>query len=70
MVGDVTVMGKSCSLSPSAALAPQDCDLAKLTAQSHIVDAKSLYDVPNKGSAGSRQDRRSAVEMAVECQVS
>ena len=36
-----------------------DCHLAKLTAQSHIVDAKSPYDVLSKGSAISRLDRRS-----------
>ena len=43
MVGDVTMRDKPSSLSPRAAPAQQDCQLAQVTSQSHIVDAKSWY---------------------------
>ena len=49
---------KSRSLSPLAALAPWDSHLAKLTAQSQIVDAKSSYDVLSNGSATQKEHRR------------
>ena len=44
-------------------VAPHDCQHTKVTSQSHNVNAKSLHDLLSKGSAVSRQDRSSAVEM-------
>ena len=65
MVGDVAVRDKPNTLFLFVALTPWDRQLAQVTSPSHIVDTKSLYHVVRKGSAGSRQVRRSAVEMAI-----
>ena len=41
------------------------CELRPRQAQSHVVDAKSVYDVVLKESQGSKQDRRTAIELAI-----
>ena len=53
------------SLSPYVALMRENCALASYAPQGHVVDAKSVYDAVLKGAPGSRQDRRSAIELAI-----
>ena len=42
-----------------------DCRLAQGHSQLHVVDAKAVFDTLQKEAAGSRQDRRAAVDLAI-----
>eukprot|EP00959_Pyramimonas_sp_CCMP1952_P357786 7491002-Pyramimonas_sp.AAC.1 len=43
----------------------RECEIAGQASALSIVDAKSVFDTLSKNSAGSRADRRNAIEMAV-----
>eukprot|EP00959_Pyramimonas_sp_CCMP1952_P175033 3657819-Pyramimonas_sp.AAC.1 len=42
-----------------------ECQLGDAASGLSVVDAKSVFDVLSRNSAGSRADRRNAVELAV-----
>jgi len=65
MFGDVSREDWRTTLAPFCALMPSQCELAKRCTQTHVIDAKSVYDVISKGSAGNRQDRRTALDLAI-----
>eukprot|EP00959_Pyramimonas_sp_CCMP1952_P231529 4839438-Pyramimonas_sp.AAC.1 len=43
----------------------KECCLGEAASGLSVVDAKSVFDVLSRNSAGSRADRRNAVELAV-----
>ena len=53
------------SIVPFIAVLKDDCKLKGQLQQCHITDAKSLYDAISKDSGASRQDRRTAIEIAI-----
>eukprot|EP00969_Alexandrium_andersonii_P337259 14906460-Alexandrium_andersonii.AAC.1 len=52
-------------LSPCQVVLPSTCSLVSRQEQQQVVDAKSAYDVISRGSPGGRQDRRTAVDLAI-----
>ena len=62
---DVKVLDWRRSISPFVVLLPEECELVCRQQQCQITDAKSLYDALYKQSPSSRQDRRTALELAV-----
>ena len=65
MFGDVKVQEWHHSLSPYLIYLPEECELVARQEQCQITDAKSLYDAIFKQCPASRQDRRTALELAV-----
>ncbi len=63
--GDVDRENWQASLSPFLSVLPKECSLSIRQEQCQITDAKSLYDAVIKQSPNSRQDRRTAVELAI-----
>lgn len=63
--GQVRMDDWQTSLSPFSAVIRGNCEPRARLPQTHVVDAKSVYDVLEKGAAGGRQDRRSAVALAI-----
>ena len=63
--GDVQVKDWHRSLSPYTIYLPEECELVSRQEQGQITDAKSLYDAIYKQCPASRQDRRTALELAV-----
>ena len=53
------------SIVPFVAVLREECELKCRLQQCHVTDAKSLFDAISKDSVGSRQDRRTAVEIAI-----
>ena len=63
--GDVCKEDWRKSIVPFVAVLKEECELKERLRQCHVTDAKSLYDAITKESIGSRQDRRTAVEIAI-----
>ncbi|CAK9022106.1 unnamed protein product [Durusdinium trenchii] len=63
--GDVELTDWTQSLTPFVAVLPDTCKLKGTLDQGLITDAKSLYDTIQKESPSSRQDRRTAIEIAI-----
>ena len=63
--GDVRVQQWQESLVPFLVYLPEECELLARQEQCQITDAKSLYDAIFKQCPASRQDRRTALELAV-----
>ena len=63
--GDVSRSDWTRSLCPYVAVLREDCMLKKPVSQCCITDAKSLFDSLSKQHPNSRQDRRTAVELAI-----
>lgn len=63
--GDVKVQNWQKSVLPFTMYLPEECSLVARQEQAHITDAKSLYDAIYKQCPASRQDRRTALELAV-----
>ena len=53
------------SIVPFVAVLKEDCQLKTRLDQCCVTDAKSLFDAITKESTGSRQDRRTAIEIAI-----
>ena len=53
------------SLSEFSAGVDSESRLAKNQAQSHVVDAKAVFDTLQKEAAGPRQDRRAAIDLSI-----
>ena len=53
------------SIVPFVAVLREECEPKCRLQQCHVTDAKSLFDAISKDSVGSRQDRRTAVEIAI-----
>ena len=66
--GDVNRDNWRQNLSPFLAILKSDCQLRSSIPQCSITDAKSLYDSVKKGDPSSRQDRRTAIELAIICE--
>ena len=62
---DVQVKDWHKSLMPYMIYLPEECELVARQEQCQITDAKSLYDAIFKQCPASRQDRRTALELAV-----
>ena len=62
---DVKILNWRNSISPFLVFLPEECELTCRQQQCQITDAKSLYDALYKQSPSSRQDRRTALELAV-----
>ena len=62
---DVQVKDWHKSLMPYTIYLPEECELVARQEQCQITDAKSLYDAIFKQCPASRQDRRTALELAV-----
>ena len=52
------------NLTPLLSLS-QEAELVSRVPQTHTVDAKAVFDVLKKEAAGSKQDRRAAVDLAI-----
>eukprot|EP00435_Cladocopium_sp_Y103_P027150 s2554_g6.t1 len=65
LFGDVITNDWRKSLSPFLVYLPEECQLAGRQEQCNVTDAKSLYDALAKQCPSSRQDRRTALELAV-----
>eukprot|EP00435_Cladocopium_sp_Y103_P035246 s245_g9.t1 len=63
--GDVQTKDWRRSLSPFMVFLPEECELKARQNQCSVTDAKSLYDALYKMCPASRQDRRTALELAV-----
>jgi len=63
--GDVCRSNWRRSIMPYVAVLKEDCCLKERLDQCAITDAKSLFDSINKQNPSSRQDRRTAVELAI-----
>ena len=63
--GDVRTSNWRASVSPFMVVLPEECELISRQEQCSITDAKSLYDAIYKQCPASRQDRRTALELAV-----
>eukprot|EP00959_Pyramimonas_sp_CCMP1952_P420388 8805564-Pyramimonas_sp.AAC.1 len=53
------------SQAPFSVVLSRDCTLSEGVSSLSVVDAKSMFDTLSRNSAGSRQDRRTAIELAV-----
>lgn len=53
------------SQAPFSVVLSKDCTLHEGVSTLSVVDAKSIFDTLSKNSAGSRADRRTAIELAV-----
>jgi hypothetical protein len=62
---DVKVFDWRRSIAPFVVMLPEECELTCRQQQCQITDAKSLYDALYKQCPSSRQDRRTALELAV-----
>jgi hypothetical protein len=62
---DVKVFDWRRSIAPFVVMLPEECELTCRQEQCQITDAKSLYDALYKQCPSSRQDRRTALELAV-----
>lgn len=63
--GDVRTSNWRASVSPLMVVLPEECGLISRQEQCSITDAKSLYDAIYKQCPASRQDFRTALELAV-----
>ena len=63
--GDVQTQDWRRSLSPFMIFLPEECQLRARQEQCTVTDAKSLYDALYKLCPASRQDRRTALELAI-----
>ena len=63
--GDVQTQDWRRSLSPFMIFLPDECQLRARQEQCTVTDAKSLYDALYKLCPASRQDRRTALELAI-----
>ena len=52
-------------LAPFTSVMSSSCELSRVTSSVSVVDAKSVFDTLQRNTAGSRADRRNAVELAV-----
>lgn len=53
------------SMLPFGVMLRSSCTLGARQNQAHVIDAKSVFDVLQKAATGSRQDRRTALELAI-----
>ena len=53
------------NLSPFSVGISEDSRLAKGQSQCHVVDAKAVFDTLQTEAAGSKQDRRAAIDLAI-----
>ncbi|CAK0845103.1 unnamed protein product [Prorocentrum cordatum] len=65
MFHDVQVPDWASSQSPFSVVLSKDCVLAQDVSTVSVVDAKSIFDTLSRNCAGSRADRRNAIEVAV-----
>ena len=63
--GDVNVRDWRKSVSPYMVYLPEECQLKSRQEECSLTDAKSLYDALYRQCPASRQDRRTALELAV-----
>lgn len=63
--GDVRTSNWRASVIPFMVVLPEECELISRQEQCSITDAKSLYDAIYKQCPASRQDHRTALELAV-----
>ncbi|CAK0903387.1 unnamed protein product, partial [Prorocentrum cordatum] len=63
--GDVQKPAWHLSAAPFSVVMSSSCELGSRAASLAVVDAKSVFDTLSKNAAGSRSDRRNAVELAV-----
>ena len=61
----VTVRDKTGGNLPFQVVFRSSCTLSKRLPQDHSIDAKSVFDALIKECAGNRQDRRTAVDLAI-----
>eukprot|EP00974_Lingulodinium_polyedra_P071634 6929348-Lingulodinium_polyedra.AAC.1 len=62
---DVSSTSWAAAPSSVVAVCRQDCEVAQWLPHVAVTDAKSAYDVLSRITAGGRQDRRIAVELAI-----
>ena len=65
MYNDVNRRNWRESILPFQAVMKEDCELRDRLSQCNITDAKSLFDAISKECSSSRQDRRTATELAI-----
>ena len=63
--GDVSRSNWKDSITPFVSVLRKDCKLHQKLQQCSITDAKSLFDAINRKNPASRQDRRTAIELAI-----
>ena len=61
----VTVRDKTGGNLPFQVVLRSNCTLSKRLPHDHSIDAKSVFDALIKECAGNRQDRRTAVDLAI-----
>ena len=61
----VTVRDTTGGTLPSQVVLRNNCTLSKRLPHEHSIDAKSVFDALIKECAGNRQDRRTAVDLAI-----
>ena len=61
----MTVRDKTGGNLPFQVVLRSNCTLSKRLPHDHSIDAKSVFDVLIKECAGNRQDRRTAVDLAI-----
>eukprot|EP00959_Pyramimonas_sp_CCMP1952_P225410 4714183-Pyramimonas_sp.AAC.1 len=64
LFGDVSSPDWAASQGPFSVILPEECALGDHASGLSIVDAKSVFDTLSRNSAGSRADRRNAIELA------
>ena len=62
--GDVTSDWEKC-LNPFVVALHDGCQLKGRAPQAHVVDAKSVFDVVQKGGSTSKEDRRTSIELSI-----
>ena len=62
---DVALSNWRCSLSPHMLVMKGDCELGGRQQQCSVTDAKSLYDCLLRENPSGKQDRKSALELAI-----
>ena len=62
---DIDPLSWGKTLEPFAALLREDCTLRGRQDSACVVDAKSVFDVLIKNSAGSKQDKRTAIDLCI-----
>eukprot|EP00959_Pyramimonas_sp_CCMP1952_P131752 2754521-Pyramimonas_sp.AAC.1 len=62
--GDVSRPDWTASQGPFSVVLSRDCEIGDSASSLSVVDANSVFDALSRNSAGSRADRRNAIEMA------
>ncbi|CAK0815465.1 unnamed protein product, partial [Prorocentrum cordatum] len=65
LFNDVSKPDWHLSQAPFSLVLPRDCSLSEGVSSVSVVDAKSVFDVLTRNSAGTKADERNAIEMAV-----